>query len=91
MRAGCPRVAVAASMREYCLNYISQLAACKTLAATFIRSAARLLADEIAGKRIRKGLVDADSLDDAVAMSVYWLFWSVRCRTGRNYYIIYLL
>ena len=63
---------------------------------------ARVCADEIAGKRFRKGLIDADSVEDAAAMiqprstgsgawrlsrvgpSVYWLCWSVRCRTRRR-------
>ena len=29
---------------------------------------ARVCADEIAGKRFRKGLIDADSVEDAAAM-----------------------
>jgi len=57
---------------------------------------ARVCADEIAGKRFRKGLIDADSVEDAAAMIqaqiyrewgvaiAYWLCWNVRYRTRRR-------
>ena len=47
---------------------------------------ARVCADEIAGKRFRKGLIDADSVEDAAAMIQAQIYreWGVETDTRRS-------
>ena len=54
---------------------------------------ARVCADEIAGKRFRKGLIDADSVEDAAAMIQAQIYreWGVAIVKGRAECLLALL
>ena len=54
---------------------------------------ARVCADEIAGKRFRKGLIDADSVEDAAAMIQAQIYreWGVAIVKGRADCLLALL
>ena len=57
------------------------------------RSLARVCADEIAGKRFRKGLIDADSVEDAAAVIQAQIYreWGVAIVKGRAECLLALL
>ena len=58
-----------------------------------VTRARRVCADEIAGKRFREGLIDADSVEDAAAMIQAQIYreWSVAIVTGRAECLLALL
>ena len=85
--ADCPALR---ACRLPCLFLVSQVASYGFRRAHRL---ARVCADEIAGKRFRKGLIDADSVEDAAAMIQAQIYreWGVAIVKGRAECLLALL